>query len=319
MRECVLALLVALAELWQCAAAQRVLNLAASTCSACVATNGASIYSDTSGGGEDPQTRGVYCTGIGIPTVVWCSPDPTGSSGACKDSTFIVANLQTQCSGWTSPAQASPCPASAPYAFFQKCDCTRTCAYQGLAFDGFGSPPNSKQSSGRSIVPEANAVNLLRSCDLCVAAGGEWWSASDLTSSSCSNVTLMTTIEDVNYEFTQTVVPSCHVRGQRFVSVTADFVLAENVFKPAFRYTSSYQCSHGSSFCSSINLPGANCVAMIVLLSNFPFTAVYMCFGRFISTGFKERSDGTVKQTIFYLCAIFLVFASCDPATPLAR
>jgi hypothetical protein len=58
---------------------------------------------------------------------------------------------------------------------------------------------------------------------------------------------------------------------------------------------------------------------MIVLLSNFPFTAAYMCFGRLISTGFKERSDGTVKQTIFYLCAIYLAFASCDPATPLAR
>ncbi len=124
--------------------------------------------------------------------------------------------------------------------------------------------------------------------------------------------------ENVAYEFTQTVVPSCHARGQRFVTVDSA-VADSNMFKPAFRYTSSYQCSHGSSFCSSISLPGANCVAMIVLLSNFPFTAVYMCFGRLISTGFQERSDGTVEQTIFYLCAIYLVFASCDPATPLAR
>jgi len=158
-----LALMFTLAAALQCASAQ---GLAASTCSSCVAANSVSIYSDMSAGAPvDPQTRGVYSTGTGAPTVVWCSADAAGSGGSCSATSFIVANLQTQCSGWdnTSAPQASPCPASLPYAFFQACDCARNCAYQGLAFDGFGTPPNSKLESFRSIIPDANPANLLRS------------------------------------------------------------------------------------------------------------------------------------------------------------
>jgi hypothetical protein len=327
--------LCALALLWKCAAAQR---LTASTCLACVAINSASIYSDMSGGQsvQDPQIRGVYSTGIGIPTAVWCSVDPTGISGSCSDTSFIVANLQTQCGGWNAAnaSEASPCPASSPYAFFQACDCARNCAYQGLAFDGYGSPPFSKLDSYRSFVPDANVVNLLRSCDLCVAAGGEWWSASDLMSNACSNVTyqkLNDQGEGPSSSYTQTVVPSCHKPGQRFTTVDSK-VPDVNIFQAAFRYSTSYQCSHGSSFCSSGNLPklpGVQCIIMIVLLVNVPCTAIYMGISRIIfkilvSHDSTPGSMGsgfchTVLKCIGWMCAIYHHFNLKSATTLFAR
>ncbi len=116
---CSLTVICIFAALWQRAVGQ---GLITSSCVTCVAMNGVSIYSDVGGGKsvQDPQSRGVYSTGIGIPTVVWCSADPTGNSGNCSNTSFIVANLKMQCSGWeaANPAQKSPCPASTPYAFF---------------------------------------------------------------------------------------------------------------------------------------------------------------------------------------------------------
>jgi len=327
--------------LCQSAAAQR---LAASTCSACVAMNSVSIYSDTT----LPESRNVYSTGFGSPAVVWCAAEPTGDSGSCSNTAFIVANLQMQCSGWpnasyswANPSQASPCPATAPYAFFQSCDCTRTCKYQGLAFDGFGSSSGagvSGVSASRSFVPKANAVNLLRSCDLCIAGGGEWWSASDLMSSECSNVT--NTVELCSFDgestncvlrsWMQTVVPSCHAPGQRFITATGgdrDSAIPDaNPFQPAFRYTTSYQCSHGSSFCSSIRLQGANCVAMIVLIFNVPFSALYMRLS-FIAAPARNdiQSPSTSRKLsncyiVFYISRLVFalirrLFANCCSAT----
>ena len=124
----------------------------------------------------------------------------------------------------------------------------------------------------RHVAPEASVVNLLRSCDFCVARGGEWWSASDLDSMVCSNVSHYV---DPSLSWVQTVVPSCHAPGQRFLSLS--FKINDvNPFQPAFRYSTSFQCSHRSSFCSSIGMSGANCVAMIVLIMNMPLTALFM-------------------------------------------
>ena len=288
-------LLFLLSLLWQCrgAAAQ---SSPASTCSACVASNPASIYVNPSDRELSNFGGDTLSTGIGSPSVVWCSSEPSGDSGTCAPTTFIVANLQMQCGGWSNtshsfgnPSQASPCPAAAPYAFFQSCDCSRTCKYQGLAFDGFGK--DGKYYSSRSFVYTANVFNLLRSCDLCIAGGGEWRSASDLSSTACSNVTIKRDSDCCRIPgWQQTVVPSCHAPGQRFLSggkqddndddgrvirpIINDYSVPDvNIFEPAFRYTTSYQCRHGSSFCASINLPGVNCLVMIVLLVNIPIFA----------------------------------------------
>jgi hypothetical protein len=315
------ALLCALgvAALLQRAVAQR---LAASTCSACVAMNGVSIYSDTTGSARSPASRDLYSTGIGTPTTVWCSAEPAGGSGTCSNTSFIVANLQTQCGGWASPAQASPCPAAAPFAFFQSCDCTRTCKYQGLAFDGFGSDNDSSSDSTSSVstrdfVPEANVINLLRSCDLCVVAGGEWWSASDLKSTACSNVSLQL---GQFRTWKQTVVPSCHVPGQRFLTVRTNS--DNSPFQPAFRYSTSYQCSHGSSFCSSIGMPGANCVAMIVLLLNMPFAALYMVLSRNACKVLATLPDSSKlrKLSLYFFSYLKIAFEEgCSATTLVAR
>jgi hypothetical protein len=314
-----LALLSALAALWLCTAAQR---LAASTCSACVVMNGASIYTDTTPvknykNPNTPVARNLLSTGIGIPTAVWCSAGDEVYSGTCYSTSFVVANLQTQCSGWSNIAQASPCPATAPYAFFQSCDCARNCTYQGLAFDGFGARSGSVPP--RDVVPAANVVNLLRSCDLCVAARGEWWSASDITSTACSNVSL--DIGLIGESWIQTVVPSCHAPGQRFLSRSD--VRDVNPFQPAFRFLTSYQCSHGSSFCSSIGMPGANCVAMIVLLLNMPLTALYMTLSR-IARKIAITSplpDAKIRQAILVLfsCLELAFDRYCSASTPAAR
>jgi hypothetical protein len=334
------ALLCALgvAALLQCVVAQR---LAASTCSACVAMNGVSIYSDTTRNTntESPADRYVYSTGIGTPTTVWCSAEPAGDSGTCSETSFIVANLQTQCGGWASPAQASPCPAAAPFAFFQSCDCARTCKYQGLAFDGYGSDDGDSHVS-RAVVPETNVVNLLRSCDLCVAAGGEWWSASDLKSTACSNVSYQLD----HHNWVQTVVPSCHAPGQRFLTARWTSGVGSSIapdvspFQPAFRYSTSYQCSHGSSFCSSISMPGANCLAMVVLLLNVPFSAFYCKLSRIarkfqatvpgssdtdsaVSKSELQQSFGITRSASLGLFAsiLYAFDECCSATTPIAR
>lgn len=323
-------LLYTLSLLYRGAAAQ---SSPASTCSACVASNSASIYV----GSSDPRSRNTFSTGIGSPSLVWCSSERTGGSGTCAPTTFIVANLQMQCGGWSNatysfanPSQASPCPAAAPYAFFQSCDCTRTCKFQGLAFDGFG---RQQLSVSRSFAYQANVFNLLRSCDLCIAGGGEWWSASDLSSAACSNVTVIRDEDCCRRPgWQQTVVPSCHAPGQRFLSGNGPdddddgrVIPDVNIFEPAFRHTTSYQCSHGSSFCSSINLPGANCVVMIVLLVNVPLAALYMRLSTISINMFqsiKEQPGScnqTIAATLFLFAFIREIFTTCSATTPLAR
>jgi hypothetical protein len=318
----------------------------ASSCSACVASNPASIYVDSSDLTLSNMGGYTFSTGIGGPSVVWCSSDPTGDGGTCAPTTFIVANLQMQCGGWANtshsfanPTQASPCPAAAPYAFFQSCDCTRTCKYQGLAFDGFGRRIGYGVTVSRSFVYLANVFNLLRSCDLCIAGGGEWWSASDLSSAACSNVTIVRD-EDCcrSPGWQQTVVPSCHAPGQRFLSATKqdnhddgrviynDYSVRDvNIFEPAFRYTTSYQCRHGSSFCAIINLSGVNCVVMIALLVNVPVAFLYMRLSTIAlrtNQSIDKRTEvcyQTISATLFLFGFIHETFTSCSATTPLAR
>jgi hypothetical protein len=321
-------MLCAVAALWQCAEAQLP---AASNCSACVAINGASIYSNSR---RSPgKSSKLLSTGIGAPTVVWCSAQPTGDEGTCSNTSFIVANLQTQCSGWTDPAQVSPCPAAAPFAFFQSCDCTRSCKYQGLAFDKFSLSTSSfvsVTSVQQAYEPQLSVVNLLRSCELCVAAGGEWWSASDLKSTACSNITVSGQTRDESH--LQTVIPSCHAAGERFWNGV--WGLDFNPFEPAFRYSTSYQCSQGSSSCSSIRVPGGSCVAMIVLLVNMPFTALFSrvirkwCNVEFLfssnpdidTMGWKWLGQYVLGHSRNALVLIEFAFESkCSATTPRAR
>jgi hypothetical protein len=67
-------------------------------------------------------------------------------------------------------------------------------------------------------------------------------------STACSNVSL-----DIGHgeSWIQTVVPSCHAPDQRFPSTSDDFSGAPlrdvNPFQPAFRFFTSYQCSHGKA------------------------------------------------------------------------
>ncbi len=330
-------LLYALTLLCQCVAAQFP-PAGASTCSACVALNSASIYV----GPNDPASSKTFSTGTGSPSVVWCSAEPSGSSGTCDRTTFIVANVQMQCGGWSNvshsfsnPSQASPCPAAAPYAFFQSCDCTRTCKYQGLAFDGFGQGQDTEgfRYVARSFAYAANVLNLLRSCDLCIAGGGEWWSASDMTSNACSNMSLIRDHDCCRYSgWQQTVVPSCHAPGQRFLSAAPgsegdwSSIPDVNIFQPAFRYSTSHQCSHGSSFCSSINLSGANCVVMIALLVNIPLTAIYMRLSCSAINVYQSMNQqpGSCHQIVSATLWIFAFIhdgfvTSCSATTPLAR
>ena len=143
-------------------------------------------------------------------------------------------------------------------------------------------------------------------------------------STACSNVSL-----DIGHgeSWIQTVVPSCHAPDQRFPSTSDDFSGAPlpdvNPFQPAFRYSTSYQCSHGSSFCSSISLPGANCVAMIVLLVNVPLTALHMALSR---TARKMAimaisPDANIRKAILlsFACIELAFDRCCSATTPVAR
>ena len=139
------------------------------------------------------------------------------------------------------------------------------------------------------------------------------------------------------------MVPSCHARGQRFLSggkqgdndddrrvIINDYSVPDvNIFEPAFRYTTSYQCRHGSSFCASINLPGVNCLVMIVLLVNIPIAVLYMrlsAIARRTNEVIEKQPDGdnflssaTISSALFLFASIHTSFASCSATTPLAR
>ncbi len=174
---------------------------------------------------------------------------------------------------------------------------------------------------------------------MCIAGGGEWWSASDLSSAACSNVTIIRDHDCCRYSgWQQTVVPSCHAPGQRFLSgrkqdeyddgrvIYNDYSVPDvNIFEPAFRYTTSYQCRHGSSFCASINLSGVNCVVMIALLVNIPIAVLYMrlsAIARRMSQSIEKQPDGgnqTISATLFLFAFIHGLFTSCSATTPLAR
>jgi hypothetical protein len=175
---------------------------------------------------------------------------------------------------------------------------------------------------------------------LCVAGGGEWWSASDLSSAACSNVTIIREDEDCcrSPGWQQPVVPSCHAPGQRFLSarkqnidddvrvIYNDYSVRDvNIFEPAFRYTTSYQCRHGSSLCAVSNLSGVNCVIMIVLLVNIPVAFLYMRLSTIAlrtKQSIDTRTEGCyqiISAMLFLFVFIHETFTSCSATTPLAR
>ena len=143
----------------------------------------------------------------------------------------------------------------------------------------------------------------------------------------CSNVTYRKVDNDATgalSPYTQTVVPSCHKRDQRFISV--DSVVPDvNPFEAAFRYSTSYECIHGSSYCSSLRIPGVKCVVMIVLLGNIPCAAIHMALSRLVPKIFLVKSQnltpestrGYLMSKLFQLCFGCLKFMiSLPPNLP---
>ena len=154
--------------------------------------------------------------------------------------------------------QIAPCPPSAPFASFAPCDCVQSC-YGG-------------KKEGTSY--------LLRSCETCVALGGNWMAGDDLISSACIGYAYTPSGPNCNNDDTDGCVQEAS-RGFPYCSSFAGSSLLLNYVGTTPQvYTTPWQCAHGTSFCSSIRIGASPCVAMIFFLSLIPLALINMCLAR---------------------------------------
>ena len=207
----------------------------------------------------------LYVYGGGQPSVVWCSataPTPSpiaSSSGTCVPTKFLVQRpfLEPSLSDIQCDAgnQAAPCPPTAPFASFAPCDCAQSC------FRG--------EKEGASY--------LLRSCESCVALGGNWIAGDDLMSSACIKYSY---VVKCDADETGCPVASWGFPYCRAPSLVDSRLLKNDIGKTPQVYTTLWQCAHGTSFCSSIRIGASGCVAMIFFLCLIPLALIIMCLAR---------------------------------------
>jgi hypothetical protein len=249
-----------------------------SSCSNCVAVNQDNVYN------------------LGRPSVVWCSSDPPrplpvgSSSGTCLPTTSVIQtpfkypNGTIQCLvRGVDTINPPPCPATAPFASFASCECSNSCF----------------------AVTEEEPAYMLRSCASCVALGYNWITEDDLNSSSCILYDDDKETDSCSDQEDQRAGKKCiragAYSGFPYCSPKAAF---DKRYGPTSRglaaYTTSSQCARGLSFCSSIRVGKAGCIAMIVFLSNIPIALIIMCWSRkFI---ILERSPSSDSSGMLFEC-----------------
>jgi hypothetical protein len=228
-----------------------------SSCGNCLALNQDNVYD------------------LGRPSVVWCSSDPPrpspvgSSSGTCLPTTSLIQppfkypNGSIQCVDTIHPP---PCPATAPFASFASCECSNSCF---------------------ALTKEKPAY-LLRSCASCVALGYYWITEDDLSSLSCirydddkEDAACREAQDKKGKQNSKDCIQSAKYRG--FPYCTPQAAADKRYGRPSMYisvYTSPSQCANGQSFCASIRVGRAGCIAMIVCLSNILITTIIMFWSR---------------------------------------
>ena len=172
--------------------------------------------------------------------------------------------------------QAAPCPPSAPFASITPCDCAQSC------FRG--------EKEGASYLP--------RSCESCVALGGNWMAGGDLTSSACIKYTYSVKCNDGDdgCEGNTWGFPYCRVPSL----VKSDLLLNLPGVTPQV-YTTHWQCAHGTSFCSSIRIGAQGCIAMIFFLCLIPLALILMLLARMLPAEAPNGGDEEAPKQCGFL------------------